>query len=107
LKAADHWRRVWRLAVRRETRKRNWIPDYLSDQWFDRHEDPERCQDRSGNHERHAVLCRHAVSSPHTLIDYLEGGGSLAASLEQKKEEGNGRLARWGRKSRAGRPCPS
>jgi hypothetical protein len=37
----------------------------------------------------------------------LEGGGSLAASLEQKKEEGNGRLARWGRKSRAGRPCPS
>jgi hypothetical protein len=32
---ADHWRRVWRLAVRRKTRKRNWIPDYLSDQWFD------------------------------------------------------------------------
>jgi hypothetical protein len=32
--AADHWRRVWRLAVRCKTRKRNWIPDYLSDQWF-------------------------------------------------------------------------
>ena len=25
----------------------------------------------------------------------LEGGGSLAASLEQKKEEGNGRLAQY------------
>ena len=49
-----------------------------------RHEDLERCQDRLGNHERHAVLCRHAVSSPHTLIDYLEGGGSLAASLETR-----------------------
>ena len=30
-----------------------------------------------------------------TLIDYLEGGGSLAASLKQKKSEGNGRLAKY------------